>query len=193
MRMTLFADASLCSRTGAAGWGSWAIRDDWGRGKFQGGPIKSHLKIKASNNAEIAGIALALWYHWKAGDLVGVNSILIQCDNVTALGYICQKIRRTTVSVAKVNRHHPRIKATGFNDELTIAALQTIADTLKEIPNVAVRHVKGHSGAGDGRSWVNERCDSEARRHMQARRKELDKVEGTFKRYLAEEMKTRNA
>lgn len=189
MKMTLFADASFCPRTGAAGWGSWAIRDDWQRGKLQGGPIKAHRKIKASNNAEVAGIALALWYHKHAGDLDGLTDILLQCDNVIALGYIKQKIHRTTVSVAKVNRHHPRIVACGFSDKLVIAATQTIADMLEEIPNVGVRHVKGHSKTGDSRSWVNEQCDKEARRHMLVVRKEIDKPRDLFNAYLANKHK----
>lgn len=36
---------------------------------------------------------------------------------------------------------------------------------------LSMRHVKGHK-EGDGRNWVNEQCDAEARRHMQAMRAE---------------------
>lgn len=81
MRMTLFVDSSFCHKTGAGGWGGWAVRDDWQRGQFSGGPIRlREHAVDSSNTAEIAGIALALW-RLHAGDaLKGVTEILIQCD-----------------------------------------------------------------------------------------------------------------
>lgn len=175
--MTLFADASLCSETGAAGWGSWAIRDGWGRGRFQGGQIKLiGPKITASNTAELAGIALALWQHYVQGDLKGLTSIMIQCDNLTALGYILAKMPRAIVSKKPGLAHGGNIVPVRGGSPVVERMLDTVAETLHGL-TVTLRHVKGHNDPEmDGRSWVNNQCDAEAKRHMKELRKQLRKV-----------------
>lgn len=186
MKMTLFADASLCSETGAAGWGSWAIRDGWGRGRFQGGQIKlKDTKITASNTAETAGIALALWQHYVQGDLKDLEAIMIQCDNLTALGYIKMRLPWAVVSKAKGIKHGGNIVPVGGQSPVVRRMVDTIAETVQGM-QVTLRHVKGHNDPeADGRSWVNNQCDAEAKRHMKALRKELYKAQDTFNAYLA--------
>ncbi|QIG69500.1 ribonuclease H protein [Rhizobium phage RHph_Y1_1] len=189
MKMTLFADASLCSETGAAGWGSWAIRDGWGRGRFQGGQIKLKdcKKITSSNTAETAGIALALWQHYVQGDLKDLEAIMIQCDNLTALGYIKTRLPWAVVSKAKGIKHGGNIVPVGDASPVVRRMVDTIAETVQGI-QVTLRHVKGHNDPSmDGRSWVNNQCDAEAKRHMKALRKELAASAEQFDRYKANE------
>ncbi len=171
MMLTLFADASFCPKTGAAGWGSWAIRDGWPKGKFLGGVFRR--EITTSNTAELCGIASALWQHNKDGDLEGVKTLMLQCDNIVALGCIMRHVRGAYVKNLPGKKNvfiHPAPKMNGKLNMEAVEAIKTIVDGR----SVMLRHIKGHNGTGDGRSWVNSQCDAEARRHMQARRKELE-------------------
>lgn len=172
-RMTLFVDASFHPQSGAGGWGSWAIRDEWPQGVFQGGPIrfKAH-EIDNSNTAELAGIALALWSHNQQGHLVDLDEVMIQCDNVAALSCIHKRVPRTRI----VTQRGIFIGKTSWNNPVVPIILDTIKSTLAST-RVALKHVKGHSDPRkDGRSWVNMQCDREARKHMSAMRKELSVV-----------------
>lgn len=168
MKMTLFVDASFCSKTEASGWGSWAIRDEWKRGRFRGGPLNTRLPIRNSNAAEVAGIGMSLWQHSMLGDLQGLTSILIQCDNVAALGYIYTAIPRAIRS-----GQLPISKANWRTDELVGEVTHTIAELLSGVPQIGLRHVKAHTKNDDGRSWVNRRCDAEAKKNMFLQRKRL--------------------
>lgn len=178
MRMTLFVDASFCDRTGAGGWGAWAIRDDWGKGAFSGGSIKlTGVQLSSSTTAEIAGIALALWRLKAAGSLDGLRVIMIQCDNVAALSYIFQHVPNATVNHGPKSKEN---KSGHIRDKHKVKSpvvkkiLQTIRETLKGI-TVELRHVKGHQNPGSGgRAWVNHQCDREADRWMRELRKEID-------------------
>lgn len=169
MMLTLFADASFCPKTGAAGWGSWAIKDGWPKGKFLGGPIRRELST--SNTAELCGIAAALWKHDQDGDLEGVTALMLQCDNVTALGYILAALPQASVRRLKNQRNAP-IGLARTQNKLHLEALDAIRKA-GHGRRIFLRHVKGHNGTDDGRSWVNTQCDAEARRHMEARRVEL--------------------
>lgn len=174
MMLTLFADASFCPRTGAAGWGSWAIKDGWPRGKCLGGPLRR--KMTSSTTAELCGLASALWLHNKANELDDVDLFMLQCDNVTALGYILGKLPKVGVRRLKGVRQ-AQITHSYTTNKLCLEALDAISSIVGD-RQINLRHVKGHNGTGDGRSWVNTQCDEEARRHMLARRVELGLLEG---------------
>lgn len=168
MKMTLFVDASFCPKTLAAGWGSWAIRDDWSKGRNRGGPLNTKHPVTSSNAAEIAGIGASLWQHSQLGDLQGLSSLMIQCDNTAALGFIATKIPRAVRSGKQLFS-----KAKWGDDPLISAVMATVCETLAGVPLIDLRHVKGHSGLDDGRSWVNRKCDSEAKKNMILQRKRL--------------------
>lgn len=170
MKLTLFVDASLCLKTGAAGYGAWTIRDDWARGQYTGGPIELTARIKDSNTAELAGIAIALWQHQHNRTLEGVDSVMIQCDNVNALGQVlgCVRIPPAPVIIKTPNAFIKKLPSAGIAHAMT----QTIASIL-EGRRVFLKHVKGHTANEDGRSWVNRHCDTEARKHMQAQKSKI--------------------
>lgn len=170
MLLTLFADASFCPKTGAAGWGSWAMRDGWSKGKFLGGPLRRAMTT--SNTAELCGLASALWKHDKDGDLAGIQIFMLQCDNVVALGYIMSRLSNATARPLDGVRQ-ATIPRSFTRNKLCLEALAAIEQIVGD-RRVLLRHVKGHNGTDDGRSWVNTQCDAEARRHMVARRRELE-------------------
>lgn len=168
MRMTLFVDASFCPNSLAAGWGSWAKRDDWDKGRYRGSALRTRNPITSSNAAEIAGIGMSLWQHQQLGDLQGLTGLMIQCDNVAALGFISTAIPRAVRSGSQ------RLQPLEWGDDPLVAeVMEVIEASLVGVPAIGLRHVKAHTKNRDGRSWVNRRCDAIARKGMISRRKEL--------------------
>lgn len=167
--VTIFADASFCPKTGAAGWGAWAIRDGWGKGRFMGGPIRR--QIRNSTEAEICGLASAVHDLHRAKLLADVEAFILQCDNVAALGSIHHRVPwarwAKSCDARDVAAHFRKTKLRDIEAEAI--------DAIKQITfghAVWLRHVKGHV-SGTGRNWVNQQCDAEAGRHMRAMRLEL--------------------
>lgn len=176
MNITVFADASFCPKTRASGWGAWAKRNDWQFGRFAGGPFRRD--ISDASQAELCGLASALYHFDRSGALVDVTKVMLQCDSTHALGYILANVVGSYAEKPKGEGGvavRPRIHRgkTGERSPLkpiekeALAAIRKIAKGR----TLSVRHVKGHR-EGDGRNWVNEQCDAEARRHMQAMRVE---------------------
>ncbi len=167
--LTLFADASFCPKSRAAGWGAWAIRDGWPAGRFMGGAFRR--EIHNSTEAELCGLASAIWHLEQNALLSEVGAFILQCDNVAALGTIGHRLPGARWSAQcdarDVAAHFRKSKLRPLEDE----AIQAIRQVVLARP-VWLRHVKGHV-SGTGRNWVNQKCDDEARRHMLARRLEL--------------------
>jgi ribonuclease HI len=169
--LTLFADASFCPKTGAAGWGAWAKRDGWMNGRFYGGPMRR--PFKTSNSAEICGIASALHEIHAAGSLEDVETVIIQCDNVVALGMILSHVERSRTASRKGARDVdiPLVRWAKC-DELARKAISAIRRTTQG-KTIWLRHIRGHGTDDTTRSWVNEQCDAEAKRHMNSVRDSL--------------------
>jgi ribonuclease HI len=167
---TLFVDASFDEATGAAGWGAWGISPTV-RGVELSGQIKNN-QITNSSQAEFVGICEALLEISLRGMLVGVNAIVLQCDNISAL-------RQVQLTVANVKR----AKNTGTGKEIYATGSvwsssnrilgEKVSKALDGMP-IWLRHVKGHESGADGRSLVNEKCDRLAKREMRKRKKELE-------------------
>lgn len=159
--LTLFVDASWCPETHAAGWGAWAKRDDWQRGRTFGAPFKAAMRT--IGDAEIAGIANAL--HQLAGwdALAGVRSVMVQCDCIQALETLVRLGGAQVSNHADGARIWPRLKR-GIYTRVEQAAALRIRELLGE-RTLVVRHVRGHQ-AGGSRQWVNRECDRLAKRGM---------------------------
>lgn len=172
MMLTLFTDASHCSRTGAAGWGAWFKRRDMPQGHMLGGEIA--CIVQTSSEAEIHAIAQALDTLARRGWLHSpVDAVLLQSDSVRALQLILQCLPGTKES----QHQHSSISTIITRNRLAATpiergALFVIQDVLQH-PQAIVRHVKGHQ-QGEGRSWVNRQCDAIARKHMQTARAKHD-------------------
>lgn len=172
MNMTLFCDASVCNRTGAAGWGAWVKRNDWERGRTFGAMFNS--RHATAVEAELAGIATAVGLCRTEKLLDGVNVLMIQSDCMHALSMIAGFVPgvgiSNTAEAAQVTRAKPTAKRTA-SDALSLMKLSTIVAETGLI--VTVRHVRGHKD-GPGRPWVNRQCDAEARKHMQRARNQAE-------------------
>jgi ribonuclease HI len=97
-----------------------------------------------SGIAELQAVFNGLWIAYNAG----ARDILVQTD--------CMSVVHA-------------IKGMGPYAELYRAARR------EYFPDAAIRsrHVKGHSGIQDSRSYCNRWCDAEAKRHMRKQRDEL--------------------
>jgi ribonuclease HI len=167
--LTVFVDASHCSQTRAAGWGAWARRDDWQRGALLGDGFKQDIPNSAV--AELCGIANALTVLKQQGAFADIVLINVQCDCLRALSLMLTCIPWCTISKkAKTGSAIPLIR----NSNIAVMEQQAI-DAIRVATSghrISVKHVKGHSGRAEGRSWVNDQCDRIAKRHMEQQRTE---------------------
>jgi ribonuclease HI len=158
----MFTDASHCPHTKAAGWGAWAKRSEWDAGRVAGGRIDRI--VESSTEAELCGIANALHHFAYVGALDGITSVMIQCDSTMALGAICKAIPDARQSPGKGRRDVKVIQPRTPHAAIEREALEHIR-RLTLTRRVILRHVKAHQ-EGQGRSWVNGKCDGMARRYM---------------------------
>lgn len=171
----IFADASLCSQTGAGGWGAWMKADSL-PAKTCGGAMKE--LFAHSSHAETAALANALHAAKARGYLQAGAVVMLQSDNLIALGAIAKGVggkdspmRDLADGVAVVLPKRPA--------HLAIQRCVTVIGKLvHELQlQIIVRHVRGHqTGAdeiGNGRAYVNNTCDAIAKDGMRAARAAL--------------------
>jgi ribonuclease HI len=161
MILTLFCDASHCSRTLCAGWGAWAKREEWERGRIFGGPLTS--KPTNSTEAELAAIANALQQLAGSGDLAGIKTLMIQSDSLAALAVV-RSLPTAAWSRSDDRRDSSSAPAKKRLSASDTASLSIIREAAGRRP-LFLRHIKGHK-SGTGRNWVNGQCDRVAKRHM---------------------------
>lgn len=159
--LTLFTDASFHLESQSAGWGAWAIRDDWERSDIFGASIP--IAITSVNDAETFAISAALTLLDKRGDLKDISMFSLQSDNVHALGVLLALCPRARISRVRATRAH--ITAIQNPTVLQRECAKTITQLVARRP-IYLKHVKGHNSDGTGRSWVNARCDEVAGRYM---------------------------
>lgn len=165
MMVTVFADASHCPFTKAAGWGAWAKGEGWKSGITFGGPIRA--QVKNSAEAEIAAMTNAIVRLYNGGQLDGATVIMLQSDCLRALQLLLMALPQARPSDHKDGAQvlPQKLNPSPLEDK----ALGIAREVLSECQSVLVRHVKGHREGG-GRNWVNRACDSIAKKHMNAQR-----------------------
>jgi ribonuclease HI len=158
---TVFADASWCPNTKAGGWGCW-IKNEFSTNTYSGA-FKAPLPCSAA--AEFSAAANALHIGIKKGHVARNGLVVMQTDCEKVLMAMSRDYRREWSA-----KHRQRCGFPGLNTaEMTaLRALHSLASTA----NVELRwkHVRGHQGGGNARSWVNERCDSLAKAAMREAR-----------------------
>ncbi len=172
MHMSLFTDASHCPSTGAAGWGAWAKCNLWSSGALFGGGFKSLLS--ASHEAELCAIANAMHVLGAGGHLSGVTVLMIQSDNLRALGLVKARVPR-----AAIRNHADGAKVPDLTRVVLSEAEQKglgiiESESTKGGFSIHLRHVRGHR-RGPSRQWVNRQCDRIAKQHMYERRGRIGK------------------
>lgn len=185
---TIFADASWCTITKAAGWGAWMI----GRSKPSasgGGEIRD--RVYGSTQAELLAMANALHVAAKRGYLAEGAEIMLQSDSVQMLGMLRHQFGAADRPMPDLEHGIPTPamdpkcwrgkKKTPKEDDVSVSrrtgllAIQRIVEQYKL--KLIVRHVRGHrskaANEGDGRAYVNEVCDKLAYHGMQKARLRL--------------------
>lgn len=160
---TVTTDASLCHKTGAAGWAGRVIHN--GSRYTYSGAFKVHMK--QSNCAEIASICNTLHHAVHAKHIPDGCTVLIQADNLRV------------VNILAGHKKNGRTRATNLS-----VVEQIALEKINEIVEVAgliliMRHVKGHVRFTDreAKHHVHEAMDKEARRWMKQAREELSGVD----------------
>lgn len=150
MRVTIIADASHCTQTGAAGYGFWIACE---RGKCPGGgPMQG--KLDSSSAAEMAAIVNAAHYALRSGLIQGGDHVLFQTD--------CQAaILAFEGSRMQLTKDEKRVKGTFFDLKR------------KHGFTFSFRHVKGHSSNPEARFVTNNLCDKRAKDGMRLARQKL--------------------
>nr|WP_250807525.1 hypothetical protein [Neorhizobium tomejilense] len=165
--VTVFCDVSYCPDSKAAGYGAWYRTDAMDKGVFFGGQVP--VPCASSNDGEFWGLALSLYEVFKRLGGAKPDAIVLQCDNIAALGWV----RRFHPLAEAVGDHHgthaiPNGPAAHpANMEIAIETVKRMDPTVR----IWLKHVKGHDRKSKtARSWVNKQCDANAREHMLARR-----------------------
>lgn len=152
MLVTLMTDASLCHKTGAAGFGYWCASD---RGKRAGGNIIKGV-VKDSYEAEFKGVANSLQASINAGLIAEGDRVLVQLDNLGVVNCINDKNNKPRHDLVEVMRF--------------------ITNTAKKHRlKIVCRHVKGHTNLTDNRYLANDHCDVRAKKAMREARKAFRK------------------
>ena len=145
MLVTINTDASFHTKLKYGGYAFWAICNDFKITKS--GVFRK--KCINSDDAETKCILNALTVVLKAHK--GISKVIVNTDSLNAIAYL--KNDRTHI------RKYGLIgnKGTEFN--------RMFFCLVKKIP-IEFRHVKAHSSVDDARSFVNEWCDTEAKKRM---------------------------
>lgn len=165
--VTIFADASWCSRTKAGGFGCW-IKGD-GEAITRGGPLKAS---RSSDVAECQALANALAVAHQRGVLSWGDTVVLQSDCTSALSAILHVVPGAVDMPAKGGLDVPPRRPGSVVSPEVQEVMEFIAwiVTLSGV-KLWTRHVKGHSGLGTGRHYVNDLCDRLARKGMEEVRK----------------------
>ena len=161
MLVTIFADASFHMESQCAGWAGWAKST---RATISGsGPIKH--QVASAGEAEMCAIVNAVHIAIKKGAAMAGDILLIESDCLDALGAL---ERRTPLSSPKGRTLH------GKRWVRKRKRRQTIIDVFAKVTEgyeLRFKHVKGHQdGSKCARSFINNECDRNAKRHMRAER-----------------------
>lgn len=161
--VTIFADASFDYKTRSGGWAAW-VKAGNQQGQYGHGVLK--VDAEGAMQAEMAALANGLHMARAAGTVVQGSPVLLQSDCMLALQLILSLAPGAGNSAASGGLDVTKLKEIKAGRR-QIAPLQSILAMQAEMDlKLWVRHVKGHSGGDDARSFVNSECDRLARAAM---------------------------
>lgn len=166
---TIFADASFCPRSKAAGWAMWAKTGGLDA-LVAGGPIK--VPCALSWEAEACALANAVSTAHRYGYLgADGEAVMLQSDCLRTLSMLLTHVPGTVERRHEDGAAIPGIRLR-FLSAVEVEALDVIQACACEAGvSLILRHVRGHT-TGAGRQWVNRQCDRIAKQHMNVQRAE---------------------
>lgn len=152
--ITINTDASFYKKQGVGGWAFYIVCDAF---KVKAGG-KFRVQPKSAQEAELMCIANAFAAVAKRKELPECKLIILNNDCQFAFHEIGLKKKGAGKIAAQ---------------ELRKMRLRMAIDGI-HLPKYEFRYVKAHSGKDDKRSWVNEWCDTEAKRHARLSIRQLE-------------------
>lgn len=150
--ITVFADASFCHETGAAGI-AWWVRD---ADRIERSAKALTFACNNSHEAEVVALGTAILMALREFPHEPGDRLSIQSDCMGALAVFTEGRRMSDVEAAMKHRVWTAASAAGVT--------------------LHPKHVKGHSGGGTARGSVNTWCDRNARRVMREARAKMVKA-----------------
>jgi ribonuclease HI len=149
MIVTINTDASYSHKHNKGSYAFWMVSNE---GKIcKSGLLKgdsldpTHAEIKTISNALFH---LSNYTGWK-----GITKVIINTDSMNSIHLLTKNIK----AIKKYRIHHEKYK-----NEIWVFA--SLVNKLKY--NIEIRHVRSHKGTDTARTWVNEWCDQEAKKHL---------------------------
>ncbi|HTW70865.1 MAG TPA: RNase H family protein, partial [Acetobacteraceae bacterium] len=149
MLITLFTDASYCSRFRIGAYAAWAKAD--GRTVRHSGVLKQ--AVASSSLAETMALVNGIFVALAAMRPPTASKIIAQTDCLTAIHALSGMLRKA----ATIKQYEPVVAA--YRGKIAAAGIA-----------VEFRHVSGHKGTVTPRNAVNTWCDAECRRLLRAAR-----------------------
>jgi len=146
VRATVICDASWCPTSRAGGWAVW-INVNYPDGRHERIKDSGNFRTRprGSEHAEQVACMIGIFLAVQKG----AERLLVQND--------CLNVVRTRGSTASPRKRAEYLEA----EEKYWPHLRGCIEW---------RHVKGHTAGDDSRTWVNNWCDTEAKRHMRKQR-----------------------
>ncbi|HUB14457.1 MAG TPA: RNase H family protein [Acetobacteraceae bacterium] len=154
MLITVFTDASYCSRSRVGAYAAWAKAD--GRTVRHSGVLKQ--KVASSTLAETMALVNGIFVALAAMRPPAASKIIARTDCLAAIHALTGLLRK-----AATTRQHEIVVA-AYHEKIAAAGI-----------TVEFRHVSGHKGTVTPRNAVNTWCDAECRRLLRGARASASK------------------
>jgi ribonuclease HI len=154
--VTIIADASFAVRGpsfGASGWAAFVASE--GVKRYYGDMM--HVRPYASTQAEMFACVNGLHMAIRDGLAYHGDKVIIQSDCINALEGLKKPFPADKLTDSK------KAKGRTQMNEAYIAFRKMVA---RYALTVEFRHVRGHTGIGDSRSIVQDKCDRKAKYYM---------------------------
>lgn len=146
MLVTINTDASFHPKLKYGAYAFWAVSNDF---KITKSGVFRRV-CQTPDDAESKCIINAFTVILKAHK--GISKIIVNTDSLNAIAYLTKDkkhIQKYNLSMSKMRQ---------FQQCLSLLPISKV--------KIEYRHVKAHTGINDKRSYVNDWCDSEAKRQM---------------------------
>lgn len=155
--LTVFADASIQPKFISAGWGGWVRGDDrkplFGSGRA---PYRGDTSL-----VELSALVLWLERLYKDRYFSPADThISLQSDSLGAL----QRLKALPNTHATHNSGDARITSPILPTGEYLLWAERLQAITTHCDVIYLKHVRGHQGGKHSRSWINERCDTLAKK-----------------------------
>jgi len=150
MLVTINTDACFHTKLKYAGYAFWAVSNEFKITKSGVFKHKAHSPDDAEAKCIINALNVVLLAH------TGITKIIINTDSLNATGILKRDLKHITRYVF-IKKKYVEILQNQYQ--------KVLSKTTNKV-EIEFRHVKAHSNKDDARSFVNEWCDTNAKKMM---------------------------